>query len=144
MKMFGFVIAAGSLAGLIYLSRHGRHGRGPRGYGMRWLFRRLDASPGQERVIRNALDEAYSIGTNLREQSRQAKPELAEILASGQFSEERVQSWLEARIGDFRTQLPKFTAEMAKVHEVLDDRQRRMLGDFLTRTPFYGHHRGHC
>jgi len=142
--MFGFIVAAGSLAGLIYLAKHRRHGYGARGYGMRWLFRRLDASPGQERVIRNSLDETYAIGASLRGQSRRAKQELADVLGGPEFSEASLQSWFEARITDFRAELPKFAAEVAKVHEVLDDRQRRMLGDFLLRSPFYRHHRGHC
>lgn len=142
--MFGFIVAAGSLAGLIYLAKRRRYGYGPRGYGMRWFFRRLDASPGQERVIRNSLDETYAIGATLRDQSRRAKQELADVLGGPEFSETRLNDWFEARILDFRAELPKFTAEVAKVHEVLDDKQRRMLGDFLVRAPFYGHHRGHC
>ncbi len=73
--MFGFVLGTACLIGLVWVvrgprrlgSRYGwdsrrardegeRRGFGGRAF-VRWLFERLDTTPGQERVIRAAVDD---------------------------------------------------------------------------------------
>src|SRR5512133_2941356 len=75
--MFGFAISAACIAGLVAIgihhhrhgcssdcgcgNGHGHHGFGRRGM-MWWVFKKLDTSPAQEKVIRSALDELREKG----------------------------------------------------------------------------------
>jgi hypothetical protein len=89
--MFGFVIAGVSLAGLIYLAaKRRRYG----GYGAYWAFRRLDTSPGQEKVIRTAISEAREVWRDYRKSNQGAKEQLVPILEAEVLDEHAVSSWL--------------------------------------------------
>lgn len=141
--MFGFFVAAISAAGLVFLARGGRGY-----YGMRHLFRRLDTSPGQEKVIRNALDEMRGVSTEMRERMRSARPELAELMRRGNLTPLELQSWIKARCDEINQVSPGAVEALSKIHEVLDDRQRSTLANWVERGrgAFFRrgcHHHGH-
>jgi hypothetical protein len=51
--MFGFIVGTACLIGFIAVYKRGGHRRFS-GFAPRWLFRKLDTSPAQERIVRNA------------------------------------------------------------------------------------------
>ena len=128
--MIGFLIAAVSAAGLIYMGR-GHHGRGY--FGMRHVFRRLDTSPGQEKVIRNALDEMRASSREWKARATAARPELADLIRQNQVGAAEWNAWLGARVAEMNEASPGWVAALSKVHEVLDDRQRATLADYVEK-----------
>ena len=165
--MLGFLIGTACLIGLIKVLRGGfRRGRG--GYGgwsggscggggsrgddgshegwgerggpfwLRGLFERLRTSPEQEKVIREAVDEMRRSASELRDEARHTRGDVAKAMKSPSF-DETVMGELFAR---HDTHLEKVRKDavgvLAKVHAVLDDRQRDLLAELIERGPFGG------
>lgn len=141
--MFGFFVAGASLIGLIALARSRRRYYG-RGYFGSWALRRLDTSPGQEKVIRTAISDAQTILGGLRDDNRAAREELASILGEEKLDEARLGAWFEGREGAWGEVKPKLVELGRQVHEVLDADQKKRVGSWL-RSGFgrFGHHRHH-
>lgn len=141
--MFGFFVAGASLIGLIALARHRRrYYRG--GYFGSWALRRLDTSPGQEKVIRTAIADAQTILGGLREDNRTAREELASILSEEKLDDARLAAWIEGREGAWSEVKPKLVELGRQVHEVLDAEQKKRIGSWLRagfgRWAHHGHH----
>jgi hypothetical protein len=91
--MFGFFFGTACLAGLIFALRrhrwhHHHHGRGGRWSWrgrMRWLFERLDTSPGQEKVFVKAADELTEAFEKMRDELRNTRAAIAQALRGEQF-----------------------------------------------------------
>ena len=105
---------------------------------MRGLFQRLRTSPGQEKVIRDAFDELRRAASELRDEGRHSRNDVAKAVRSPSF-DETVMGELFAR---HDTHLEKMRKEavgaIGKVHAVLDDRQREILAEIIERGPFGG------
>lgn len=109
---------------------------------LRGLFERLQTSPAQEKVIRDAVDEARRSASDLRDEGRHTRGDVAKAVRSASF-DETVLGELFAR---HDTHLEKMRKDMVgvlgKVHAVLDDRQREVLAQIIERGPFAGGFRG--
>lgn len=117
-------------------------GRGPWGGGghdggsrtpwwLRGLFSRLDTTPGQEKVIREVINELRDEGRDLRGEFRKARGDLAGALRSEGVDETALGEAF-ARHDDALLRMRKgVVGALAKLHEALDERQRRMLADWL-------------
>ncbi|HXS16663.1 MAG TPA: hypothetical protein VN764_05725 [Polyangiaceae bacterium] len=144
--MMGFVVAALCAGGLVFMSRRS-HLRGY--WGMRHVFRRLDTSPGQEKVIRNAIEEMRSLSSEWRTRAQGSRADLAQLIR-GRATAAELSTWLGARLSEVNQVTPALAESLGKVHDVLDDRQREMLADLVERgRGFYGYrsgacHHGHC
>ena len=148
--MFGFLIGTASLIGLIYVIRHtdsgGRLRRGWYRLGPSWalnkLFARLDTSPGQEKVIRNAVEDLFDRLRTHHDELHRSKRDLAEVIRSEGLDEVRLGE-LFARhdevIGAARND---FVGALAQVHDALDERQRRRLARMVEGGSFWPHRRG--
>lgn len=105
---------------------------------LRALFERLDTSPGQEKVIREAIDELRRNASELRDEGKHTRADVAKAVKSPSF-DETVMGELFAR---HDTHLEKMRKEVvgaiAKVHAVLDDKQRDALAQLIERGPFAG------
>ncbi len=124
--------------------------RGLRGRGiMRGLFYRLETTPGQENAIIASLDEAFERLRGLKGDLGGTRREIGALVGSSTFDREAMQ----ALITRHRSQLDAATDEalrtLERVHEVLDDSQRRELGALIaegslgpTMVRGYGYH--HC
>ncbi len=173
--MIGFAIGLSCLIGLVFVLRrgrraywghhghhhhhgcgyrghhhhHGRHGWGPRGdgrMGMLWhLFERLDTTPGQEKVIREAVEELRETARGMRREMRASGDDVSRAMRGESF-DETVMGDMFARHDDRIRELQKaFVGAMAKIHDALDERQRARLADFLESGPrmgFGGPYRG--
>jgi Spy/CpxP family protein refolding chaperone len=163
--MFGFLIGTASLIGLIYVLRggacgrgfhshgfgHHRHHRGfgrwgwGRGYWLGSLFERLDPTREQEREIRSALDELFDAGRAFRNDVFDTRADVARAMRAEAFDETLMGDVL-SRHDDALDKLKKaMVGSLAKVHAVLDSRQRAHLADFIesgSRRGFGGPYRG--
>ncbi len=114
-----------------------RGDRGDRGDGgpvlLRGLFERLQTTPGQERVIAEALRELRSAFKKATEEKAKGAKQVAEALRGDDFKVENMAeafAHLESSVEAVRD--ASFSA-LAKIHEALDDKQRRVLADLVGR-----------
>lgn len=123
--------------------RHGGYGYygGPFGYGGRgirsrggplWsVLARLETTPGQEKAIREALHELKDEARGLRGALKDTRSDLARTLRGPTFDEGSA-AGVTARIENAaQTMRTASTRALAKIHQVLDDRQRAILGDLV-------------
>jgi Spy/CpxP family protein refolding chaperone len=143
--MFGFFFGTACLAGLIFALRHHHghhHGRGGRWSWrgrMRWLFERLDTSPGQEKVFVKAADDLTEAFEKMRDELRNTRAAIAQSLRGEHFDANSLRELHEkhdALIAQLRETL---RGAMAQVHESLDPRQRRELADLIEHGWGYGY-----
>jgi Spy/CpxP family protein refolding chaperone len=172
--MLGFFVGIASLIGLAALRRryhgrghgcghgyghgyghgcgHGDHGFGGRGGPWRrrplWMiFEHLDTTPGQEKLIREELEQLWEQRDSVSRAWRSAGEELAETLRGETVDEATVDQILarhEEGLADVRKQIAR---SLARIHEALDQRQRERLARFLGSrgfrgSPFGGPYRG--
>ncbi|MCY1080383.1 periplasmic heavy metal sensor [Archangium lansingense] len=136
--MFGFVFGTACLAGLFYTLRRGRwhHRRGGPGRWswrgrMRWLFERLDTSPGQEKVLVQAADELTEAFEKMRDELSATRAAIARSLRGESFDAAALRE-LDAKHDELIDNLRKtLRAALSKTHEALDPKQRRELADLL-------------
>jgi Spy/CpxP family protein refolding chaperone len=109
--------------------------RGGRNFFLRTAFERLDTTPGQEKVIKEAIDELREAGRKAKSELKEARPEVAHALRGEVFDENAV-GGVVARIEGATESLRKAAIDaFAKIHGVLDDRQRSRLADFIESGP---------
>ncbi len=151
--MFGFFIGTLCLIGLVRLVGRGRwrrrhgyyghwHGRGfhggdgPRG-ALNAVLARLDTAPGQEKVIHQAVsdfvDQARAQGREVRDTRRA----VAEALRGERLDEARLNEVFGRHDVALDNVRRAGVDALRKVHEALDERQRKLLGELL-ESGFYG------
>ena len=95
------------------------------------LLGRLEATPAQEKAILAALDELQHIARDLRGIGRDVRSDVARAIR-GPLLDDVALEGATARIDDATLKLRAAArAAVAKIHETLDDRQRKMLGDII-------------
>lgn len=173
--MFGFLLGAAAVATLVYVKRRhrgfsrchggghggdhgwgrgwGRHGGGwgerHGGSGPFWLrgvFARLDTTPGQEKVIREVVDELREHGGDLRGEFQRGRGDLADALRADTVDATALGDAF-ARHDDALERARKTAVgALAKLHDALDERQRKILANWLESRgrggPYRDHHDG--
>lgn len=115
----------------------GRGGMGGRGFFLRSLFERLETTPGQERVIVGAIDELRAAAKKVRDPQK-GLGDLAAALRAESFDESaaaRFSVEAEEAFGSLRNAALE---ALRKVHEALDDRQRKLVADWIERRSMFG------
>jgi hypothetical protein len=132
-----------------------RHGRGwgggwddddfeswdgpPRGgFALRAIFARLDTTPGQEKAIKTAFDELRAKARAVKEDARGMRGDLANALRGESLDAETlgtVASRASSAVDGVRDAA---IGAILKVHEVLDERQRKIVADFLESGSRFG------
>jgi len=155
--MFGFLFGTACLIGLVAVIARGRRGyrfgrhwhhRHGHGYGygpraaLHGLLERLDTAPGQEKVILGAVDEFVDRARDSGRDIRETRRDIANAVRGERVDEAR----LAEVFGRHDAAIDKLRAAsvdaLRKVHEALDERQRKVLGDLLDSGHFgYG---GYC
>jgi hypothetical protein len=174
--MFGFVIGALSLYGLIkvltwgrggacgggFRRGYGHHGWGggwhSRGHGwggdearegggrwgggqgwggqsfwLRGLFGRLDTTPGQEKVIRQAAQEIFAAGAPLKSELEDTRRDIARAVRTGTVDAVAMGELFARHDEKLREARQAFVGALAKVSEALDEDQRKRLADLIDR-----------
>lgn len=129
-------------------------GDGPWGFGPRWrggfgrrfgalgqsfwlrrVFARLDATPGQEREIRAALEDLQRTAFDAKDSLRASREQVAQAIASENFDEGAAER-ASARV-DIAVEQAKdaFTSALRRVHAVLDPKQRERLAELIAKGP---------
>ncbi len=106
---------------------------GPGPVFLRGLFERLQTTPGQERVIAEALRELRAAFKRSAEEKAKGAKQVAEALRGDDFKVENMAeafSHLETSTDAVRD--ASFSA-LARIHDALDARQRRILADLVGR-----------
>ncbi len=157
--MLGFVIGFLCLFGLIKVMRYGRAGACGGGYGMhggwghhghhggwgrrggwregggdfwlRGLYEKLDATPGQEKVIRAAADEIKAAMAGARGELEASRRDVAKAVRSGAVDEVQLGELFARHDEKLREVRKAFVGALAKVNEALDEDQRKRLADML-------------
>jgi hypothetical protein len=149
--MLGFFIGAACLVGLAAVARgrhhrhHGcygghHHGFGRRGFGARFFFRRilerLDTTPGQEKVIREAIHDLQDEAYGLRRDVRATRSEIADALRAPELDKallDRVFAKHDEVIEKLRASV---VSSADRVHSTLDEQQRKRLADMIESGPW--------
>lgn len=146
--MFGFFIGTACLIGLYAVARGGRR-RGHFGFrrhfgghfALRRVLERLDTTPGQEKVIREAIHDLQADARSLRSEVRGTRSELAEALRAPELDKVSIDR-IFAKHDEIIEKLRASLLESAeKVHTTLDEQQRRQLADMIEAGPF---RHAHC
>ncbi|MEM6291582.1 MAG: periplasmic heavy metal sensor [Myxococcota bacterium] len=98
-----------------------------------WLAERLEASPEQYRVIRNEVEQFHDKTGDLRREMRLSRDDIAKAMRGDSFDEEIMgESFArqDDRIREVREQL---VGALARIHDVLDERQRQRLAEAMDR-----------
>ncbi len=111
------------------------HRGGPRAFFLRALFERLDASPGQERVILAAMEELRAAAEAHRGEIEASRRDLAKAIRSPGFDEAHLGELFARHDVAIEGMRKAFVGAMAKVHEALDERQRAVLADLVEAGP---------
>jgi hypothetical protein len=150
--MFGFLVGTLCLIGLVRVIARGRygyrhgfgrwHGHGyHRGFGPRSalnaVLARLDTAPGQEKVITEAVTEFIDRARDSGRDVRDTRRAVAEAIRGEHVDEARLNEVFGRHDAALDNVRRAGVDAMRKVHEALDERQRRILGDLL-ESGFYG------
>jgi hypothetical protein len=145
--MCGFLIGTACLLGLIYVLRRsrcgGRRGRFGGHDGSRWgegfflktLLQRLDATSSQERVIRDAISEMRAAGESARDELRKSRGDVARAMRGESFDEVLFGELFARHDTAIESLRRAGLGAIAKVHNVLDTRQRERLADLIEQGP---------
>jgi hypothetical protein len=147
--MIGFLIGTACLIGLFKVLRGGRAwGRWRSGTHrgrsfLRYLFHRLDTSPGQEKVIMAALEDMWTQKRALSDEFLQTRKDVARAMRGEVFDEVALGEAFSRQDSLLQQLRDTVSRAMKTVHEALDDRQRKLAGDMLEGAIAHGHHHHH-
>jgi len=109
-----------------------------RGFFLRRLFEQLDTTPGQEKAVKAALEELFETMKGARAEWTDTT-DLAILLTGETFDSTAAEGLSGKADASFAKVRVAMVEALRKVHEALDDRQRKILADWLRSR---GQHRG--
>lgn len=144
--MFGFIFGTLCLGGLFALMfghrrgfRHGHrcghHGRFGR-FGLHAALEHLDTTPGQEKAILAALDELQDAAAEVRSNFGSSRKDLGAAIRAERLDEEALGSLLARYSSELSDLGGKAIVALARIHDVLDDQQRKRLARLVEAGPF--------
>jgi Spy/CpxP family protein refolding chaperone len=148
--MFGFLFGAACLLGLTATVARGHHGhrhcgggyrsrgfgRGRGRYFLNHLLDRLDTTPGQERVIRDAVDTLLDQFHDARRDFRGSRSDVAQFIRAEAFDRANFESVFDRHDAVIDRARQSALDAFARIHETLDERQRKILADIVESGPF--------
>ncbi len=143
--MLGFFIGTACLVGLIAVARrgrrryygfhHGHHRHGGRFF-LHRVLDRLDTTPGQEKVIRDALHDLGEEAWTLRREVKGTRSEIAAALRAPELDRSALDRVF-AKHDELIEKLRSSALTAAdQVHGTLDERQRQKLADMIEQGPW--------
>jgi Spy/CpxP family protein refolding chaperone len=101
-------------------------------------FRRLDTTPGQEKVIRAVVDDLRARRGVIRDEMKKARGDAARAMRGEQWDENALGEAIARIDGSVEATRKALVDAMAKTHEVLDEKQRGVLADLIENGGFRG------
>ena len=124
---------------------HGDDGLGPdfpgagrrrgMGFALRFLSDRLEATPSQERVIAQAVEEFRTEVEPLRQEGKRTRADLAAALRKSSIDEVLFGELFARHDEALEKGRKAFIGVVAKIHDALDEKQRDWLADLVERGP---------
>ena len=111
--------------------RWGGHGGDWQRWALRGLFERLDTTPGQEKVIRQAMEDLKSAAQSGKGELDATRRDIASAVRSGAVDEVQLGELFARHDEKLREMRKTFVGSLAKVNEALDEDQRKRLADML-------------
>lgn len=108
----------------------GRGGGFGRDFMLRGLFSRLETTPGQEKVIKDAFEKVRETAREARTELRDTS-ELTSLLRGETFDRTAAEGLSGKADASFAKVRVVIVEALAQIHEALDDRQRRILADLI-------------
>jgi hypothetical protein len=154
--MFGFLIGTACLIGLIAVLKRGRcghgrgcggrcrrgggwgghsHGGGGGGFFVNRVFSELDASPGQEKVIRSALEELFEAGRSFKTALHRSRSSIADVLRGETVDETQLGELFAKHDDEIESLRKALVGALARIHDALDERQRKRLAEIIESGP---------
>jgi hypothetical protein len=94
---------------------------------MRWLFERLDTTPGQEKEIAAAVEELVGKARSLKDEGKTTRDDVAKLLRTESL-DETVMGELFGRHDDRLREMQKaFADALGRIHQALEPQQREQL-----------------
>ena len=112
----------------------GGWGGGP-GFFLRAIIEQLDATPEQEKVIVAAFREVRDEATKNRAEMRKSREDLAKAMRSPGFDEVLLGELFARHDTAIEGMRRAFTGALARVHVVLDEKQRNDLAEIIENGP---------
>lgn len=151
--MFGFFLGTACLIGLVALISRGRrrhcghHHYQSRRFGRgRWMMNalldRLDTTPGQEKVVRETVDGFVDELRSARREFKGSRSEVAQAVRGAHVDTALLESVFARHDQTIAHVRNSALAAFARIHETLDERQRKILADMIESGPFahgFGH-----
>jgi uncharacterized membrane protein len=100
---------------------------------LRAIYERLGTTPGQERVIQDALSELKAAAKKIKDERRQTVKDVADAVRGEDFSTEKMGDAFARVDGAVETMRTAAFSALAKVHDALDEEQRKKLADLISR-----------
>lgn len=147
--MFGFVVGALCLVGLVKLSRLRRYGAWHRGGGARrWvtrrLFEELDTTPGQEKVLQQAMSDLEAKAWAVRDAFDKSRRDVAQAMRSEAFDADAFGSAQSNQRAALEALEAQVKDSLRAVHEALGPEQRQRLAQLIELGPRALHHHHGC
>ena len=149
--MFGFLIGFASLVGLIAVLKRGRgcgrgwhgghhhhrhgwrgghRGGGRRGW-LRFLFQKLDTTPGQEKEIAAAVDGFVEQARELKREGKTSRDDVAKLLRTESLDEVTLGELFGRHDERLRELHKAFADALGRIHQSLDPEQRARLAELI-------------
>ena len=111
-----------------------------RGFGPRFVLRRIGATPEQEKAVLAETDALAEVLHALRADARGLRGDVADLLAQDAVDPARFAAALDARLAHLDGLRARFAEALARIHATLDPAQREALAAMVRHGP----HRGGC
>ncbi len=113
---------------------HWNHGAPPMAFFfLRRVFQSLDTTPGQEKVIKAAVEELVQVASKHRGEMQKSREDVARAVRGPSF-DETVMGELFARHDASLEEIRKaVVGTLAKTHEALDEEQRKRFASMIER-----------
>jgi Heavy-metal resistance len=106
-----------------------------RGFALRALAEQLDATPAQEKVIRDATDDFRETIGKLKGEGRKTRDDVAGSFRKSNFDEVFFGELFARHDRSIEEVRKAFVGMGARIHEALDERQRARLADLIEAGP---------
>lgn len=113
---------------------HWNHGAPPMAFFfLRRVFQALDTTPGQEKVIRAAVEELVAEANKHRGEVQKSREDIAKAMRSASFDETGMGELFARHDASLEALRKAVVGALAKTHEALDEEQRKRLADMIER-----------
>ena len=105
---------------------------------MWWLLRRLDLSPAQEKVIRREVEQLVEKARTFRDEARSARGDVARAVGGDTFEQGALDAMFARHDQALAELRAAATSALLRIHDALDERQRKQLAELLEGGAFRG------